>query len=169
MFPGADLLYGSPRRRDARKLYVRRKVMPHKGGATRQQTCTGLHQGTQANVFCIGRVSGWAYVMFTANAVIRRSLGSCAGVVVSRRMGGCCHHGACAVRNTYLSSARPIICMGSRLICMGSRPLPPTPMCAFETHTTLAHHWEHWLAECNACLSALRWRNVQWLLYSGVM
>ena len=150
---------------DARKLYVRHKVIPHKGGATRQQTYTDMHRGTQAGVLCVGRVSGWAYVMFTAYAVIRRSLGSCAGVVVSRRRGVLCmlpHHCVCAVRDTYLFGARPFI-------CMGSRPLPPTPACAFETHAKLAQRWEHWLAECNACLSALRWRSVQCLPYGGVM
>ena len=45
------------------KLYVGRKVKPHKGGVTQQQTCKGLHQGTQADVFYVvyvGRESGWA-------------------------------------------------------------------------------------------------------------
>ena len=45
------------------KSYVRLKVMPHKGGVTQQQTCKGLHQGTQAGVFYVvyvGRVSSWA-------------------------------------------------------------------------------------------------------------
>ena len=42
-------------------------------------------------------------------------------------------------------------------------------MYAFETHATLAQRWEHWLAECNACLSALRRRSVQCVLYGGLM
>ena len=81
-------------------------------------------------------------------------------------------HGACAVRDTYLSGARPIICMGSRLICMSHahfHPLSPTRAYAFKTHAMLAQRWEHWLAEFHACLSALRWCSVQWLLYGGVM
>ena len=126
---------------------------------------TDMHRSAPANTRrrIVGRVSGWAYVMFTTYAVIWRSLGSCAGVVVSRRRGVLCmhpRHGACAVREMYLSGARPIICMGSR---------PPTPACAFETYATLAQRWEHWLAECNACLSALRWRGVRCVLYGGVM
>ena len=93
--------------------------------------------------------------------MIRRILGSCSDVIVSMRTAMRPRDGACAVGDMYLSGARPIICMGSRLISMAHAHF----------HLRLknpAQIWEEVLCEFSACLSALRRRSVKEIRYGGI-